>query len=282
MQEIEINTKFQKMQIYENDEDIALYLDDDLQFFSRDEHRYHEALVHPAMTEHGNPLSVLILGGGDGLALREVLKYPVKDVTLVDIDGEVVKQCSTLEKIVNLNENALSSDKVTLVIEDAKVFLHKNTKKFDVILVDFPDPVTEGLSDLYTVDVFSMIKEALGENGIGCVQSGEIFRTTSQFWCAVTTLNEAGLFVLPYHTNVPSFGEWGFNLIGNKFVKVPLQYDSKLELRSLTTMTAAAMTVIPPDYGSPPIIINTKENKQMYKYHIEGNEKYDGFPEELR
>lgn len=279
---LDTQTKFQKMEVYENDSDIALYLDGDLQFFSRDEHRYHEALVHPAMTQHGNPKSVLILGGGDGLALREVLKYDVDVVTLVDIDEVVIDLCCENEKIVDLNKDSFASDKLTCNFVDAKKFLTENTEKFDVILVDLPDPVLEELSDLYTVNVFSMIKEALGKDGVGCVQSGEIFRTTNQFWCLVQTMNEAGLFVLPYHTNVPSFGEWGFNLIGNKFVKVPLQYDPKLELRSLTTMSAAAMTVIPPDYGSQPTIVNTEESRSMYKYHHEGNDKYNGFPQELR
>lgn len=276
-------SKFQDIVIRKDETNgqFGLYLDGDLQFFSHDEYRYHEALIHPAMSEHKNPREVLILGGGDGLALREILKYDsVEKITLVDVDEDVVNLCRDTDYIANLNNDSLQSDKLNLVYEDARTWLATNEKQFDIVIVDFPDPVLDELNSLYTTDVFSNIKKAMKDKGIGCVQSGEIFKAINQFWCIVNTALEAGLFVMPYHTNIPSFGEYGFSLIGKGIVKVPMKYDPMLQLKSLNPISAAAMPVMPPDYFARQVKVNNTD--ELRQYYLSDHGVYKGFPDELK
>ncbi len=120
---------------------VRLFLNGNLQFHSRDEYRYHEALVHPAMAAHGAAKRVLVLGGGDGMAAREILKYPsVESVTLVELDPHMTRLFRTQPLLRELNHDSLLSPKLHVVNEDAFSWLEHDTQAFDVIVIDFPDP----------------------------------------------------------------------------------------------------------------------------------------------
>lgn len=197
--------------------DLRLYLDGDLQFSSVDEYRYHEMLVHPAL--NGPTSNVLILGGGDGLALREVLRTPdIDTVTLVDLDPAVVDLASTHPELVALNDHAWDDERVTYIADDAFTWARAQLSsrsaqpaaRFDAIIVDFPDPDDASLAKLYTVEMYGMLARLLAPHGRLTIQAGSPFFSPHAFWSIDATVQAAGLVTVPYHTDVPSFGDWGF------------------------------------------------------------------------
>lgn len=194
--------------------DIRLYLDKQLQFSSVDEQIYHEALVHPIMSKVIDPKRVLILGGGDGLALREVLKYEtVLHVDLVDLDEAMINMARNVPEIVSLNKNAFFDNRVNVHVCDAKEFLNSPSSLYDVIIIDFPDPATELLSTLYTSELFARIATFLTEDGAFVCQSNSPADAPLVYWSIGNTIEHAGLTVKSYHTIVPSFGtDWGFHI----------------------------------------------------------------------
>ncbi|HHK5613318.1 TPA: polyamine aminopropyltransferase [Bacillus paranthracis] len=197
--------------------DIRLYLDKQLQFSSVDEQIYHEALVHPIMSKVIDPKRVLILGGGDGLALREVLKYEtVLHVDLVDLDEAIINMARNVPEIVSLNNNAFLDSRVNVHVCDAKEFLNSPSSLYDVIIIDFPDPATEILSTLYTSELFARIATFLTEDGAFVCQSNSPADAPLVYWSIGNTIEHAGLTVKSYHTIVPSFGtDWGFHIAAN-------------------------------------------------------------------
>ncbi|WP_163253546.1 polyamine aminopropyltransferase [Bacillus tropicus] len=197
--------------------DIRLYLDKQLQFSSVDEQIYHEALVHPIMSKVIDPKRVLILGGGDGLALREVLKYEtVLHVDLVDLDGSMIDMARNVPELVSLNKSAFFDNRVNTHVCDAKEFLSSPSSLYDVIIIDFPDPATELLSTLYTSELFARISTFLTEDGAFVCQSNSPADAPLVYWSIGKTIEHAGLTVKSYHTIVPSFGtDWGFHIAAN-------------------------------------------------------------------
>ncbi|PEW86944.1 spermidine synthase, partial [Bacillus cereus] len=213
---------FEKKSNYQNIDllqvsDIRLYLDKQLQFSSVDEQIYHEALVHPIMSKVIDPKRVLILGGGDGLALREVLKYEtVTHVDLVDLDEEMIKMARNVPELVSLNQQAFFDDRANVHVCDAKEFLKSPSSLYDVIIIDFPDPATEVLSTLYTSELFALIATFLTEDGAFVCQSNSPADAPLVYWSIGNTIENAGLIVKSYHTIVPSFGtDWGFHIAAN-------------------------------------------------------------------
>lgn len=209
-------TLYQKIVITKHKDDIRLFIDGNLQFSSADEYRYHEALVHIPFLYTPKHERVLVLGGGDGLAVREILKYDdVKEIILVDIDPEMTKLCSTNNDIKAINNNSLSSDKLKIINEDAYKYVQENKEKFDVIIIDLPDPNNETLNKLYTNVFYNYIKANLTETGVAVTQSTSPYYAKKSFWCINKTVKTQFDNVIPYHLQVPSFGEWGFNLMYN-------------------------------------------------------------------
>ncbi|MCG7337226.1 adenosylmethionine decarboxylase [Sporosarcina sp. ACRSM] len=200
--------------------DLRLYLNQELQFCSLDERHYHEALVYPAMEVAGSHERILILGGGDGLALREVLKYPnVKHVDLVDIDPMIVELAKSEPALVAQNNRSLLDDRLTVHSEDSKIYIERDLQPYDVIIIDFPDPVDPILSSLYTKELFGKIAKHLVVDGAIVCQSNSPEDTPQVFWSIAKTITSAGLNTLPYTVTVPSFGLWGFHLATqNKFI----------------------------------------------------------------
>ncbi len=209
-------TNYQKIVMTKHKDDIRLFLDGNLQFSTSDEYRYHEALVHIPMMYAPSHQKVLILGGGDGLAARELLKYKeIEKIVLVDIDKEMTDLCTNDIQIAKLNENSLKNEKVTIINKDAYLFVQENPEKFDVIIIDFPDPNNESLNKLYTNVFYNYIKANMKENGVMVCQSTSPYYAKKSFWCINKTIQTQFQSVIPYHLQVPTFGEWGFNLAFN-------------------------------------------------------------------
>lgn len=197
--------------------DIRMYLNNQLQFSSLDERIYHEAFVHIPMALTDSHKRVLILGGGDGLALREVLKYQdVNHVDLVDIDSQVLSVARNVPELVNLNQRSMYDKRVKVHAMDALKFLKINKKIYDIIIVDFPDPAEPVLANLYTVEVFETLHRCLADDGMIVCQSNSPLETPLIYWSIGLTIETAGFYTKGYHTIVPSFDDWGFHLACKK------------------------------------------------------------------
>lgn len=204
-------TEYQKIVVTIRQDDVRLYLNDQLQFSTRDEARYHETLVHSAMTQAGEINNVLILGGGDGLVAREVLKYPeVKSVTDVDIDPAMTKLAKDNWKLAEINQHSFSDSRVSVVNEDASQYLRNTSIKYDVIIADLVDPANDKIARLYGTDFYSDVQKALQPNGIFITQATSTYFSPSAFWIINNNVNTVFGVSSQLSVNVPSFGEWGF------------------------------------------------------------------------
>jgi spermidine synthase len=204
---------YQRIVVSQRDDAWELHLNGNLQLSSRDEHRYHEALVHPALASVPGARQVLIGGGGDGMAAREVLRWPlVERVVVVDLDEAMTSLARRDPRLRAQNRGAFDDPRVEVVNADAMVDLDRRSEQFDVILLDFPDPTQLSLGKLYTKRFFGSVRRRLRPDGAIAIQATSAFFTRRSYWCIVQTLEEAGFFVAPYHVFVPSFGDWGFAL----------------------------------------------------------------------
>lgn len=234
-------TQYQRLAVTRWHDDLRLYINGNLQFSSRDEYRYHESLVHPGLQVLPWARNVLVLGGGDGLAVREILKYKhVEHVTLVDLDPAMTNLFSRSDPLVALNAGALKDPRVTVINDDAGRWLETHAEVYDFIVVDFPDPSNFGLGRLYSVPVYHLMARHLAENGYMVVQSTSPYFAPRSFWSVNATLKEAGLNTWPYHTYVPSFGDWGFILASKRRdyappekITVPTRYLDAVTVREL-------------------------------------------------
>ena len=207
---------YQEIVLTQRGDDVRLYLDGDLQFSSPDEYRYHEALVHPALAR--DPGRVLVVGGGDGLAAREVLRHPsVREVVQVELDPAVLELGRT--RLSELNGDALRDRRMHVVADDAFRWLRERaartgpaTAGFDAVIVDLPDPDTPALGRLYSTEFYGLVRAAANPGGLVVVQAGSPYSTPAAYWRTVSTITSAGMAVTPYHVHVPSFGDWGFAL----------------------------------------------------------------------
>jgi spermidine synthase len=264
-----LTTPYQRLVITRWQDDLRLYINGNLQFSSRDEHRYHEALVHPAMEFLPWARNVLILGGGDGLALREVLRYPgVRRVTLVDLDPDMTRLFSTSEALVKLNHDSFHDPRVRLVNADAGRWLETAGESFDVAFVDFPDPSTFALGKLCSVPFYALLEKRIASHGLVVVQATSPYFAPHAYWSIEATLREAGFKTYPYHTYVPSFGEWGFILAGTEAdYAVPTHF--ALPMRYLTGPVAAEMFAFPPDMQRVDADANHLNNQALVRYFDE-------------
>jgi spermidine synthase len=219
---------------------INFYLNGRLQFSSGDEAIYHSYLVYPALAGSARHDNILIIGGGDGLALRDVLKWSPKHVTLVDLDKELLALFrepekhlpkSLATKIATLNQRSLSDERVTIINHDAFIAIDNLLAKqqyFDVIIVDLPDPSHPDLNKLYSVNFYARLKQLLSGDGLIVVQSTSPYHAKHAFISIGKTMQVAGFSAVEqYHDNVPSFGEWGWT-IASKMGATPQQRLTKL------------------------------------------------------
>ena len=177
------SSPYQRVVVTSGSAGVRLFLNGNLQFHSRDEYRYHEALVHPAMAAHGAPKRVLVLGGGDGMAVREVLKHPaVEHITLVELDPAMTRLFSTEPLLTALNGEALKSPKLTIVNDDAFGWLDRHDELFDVIVVDFPDPSNHAIGKLYSTSFYALMARHLAASGYAVVQTTSPLIARKSFW----------------------------------------------------------------------------------------------------
>ncbi|MEN2766937.1 polyamine aminopropyltransferase [Ornithinibacillus xuwenensis] len=216
-------TQYQQIILTKEQGDLRLFLDGQLQFSSADEYRYHETLVHPAMAQSNNRKNVLILGGGDGLAARELLKYDdVESITLVDLDPKVVEMAKTNHDLAELNNHSLLDDRVNVIHQDAFKFLEETSDFYGVILVDLPDPNNETLNKLYTLEFYQLIRNHLQPGGSVMIQATSPTFATEVYWGINKTVQETGLETSNLHVDIPSFGDWGFVLAKRE----PIEWDN--------------------------------------------------------
>ncbi len=309
-------TKYQHIVLTQStSREISCYINGRLQFNSADEYIYHENLVHPAMMIAPRRRNILILGGGDGLALREVLKYPdVDSVTLVDIDPVMTQLASKNPYFVQLNKNSLASARLTVVknnaladagVEkmrmlnqksrnksiaeevaqvsilnlDAVKFVQQISGKYDVIIMDFPDPNALDLAKLYAQHFYVMVSNRLSVDGVLVQQSTSPVGARESFLCIGRTMKSAGLMVIPYHDNIPSFGEWGWWIGGHE-----KHYSSDEIAKAISNLNEM---LVPTRYLTPAVIqtslvfgkeqlyseyndISTINSARVYDYYIKG------------
>ena len=262
----ESHSPYQRLVVTQWKDDTRLYINGNLQFSSRDEARYHEALVIPAMQAAAQHKRVLILGGGDGLAAREVLKYSqVQQVTLVDLDPAMTRTFQTAAKLVALNQNALNHPKLCIINDDAAQWLQHTAAQFDVIIIDLPDPSNFALGKLYSVPMYRLVARHLAAGGKMVVQSTSPYFAPHAYWSVVATLEAAGLKTAPYHVYVPSFGEWGYVLAGAEAdFRLPIRVD--VPTRFLNAAEMAQMFRFPADMARREVEPNYLNNQKLVAY----------------
>lgn len=271
-------THYQRIVVTRRRAGFQLFLNGNLQFSSTDEYRYHEALVHPAMTlasEGGRVVRrVVVLGGGDGLAVREILRYPsVESVTLVDLDHDMTELSRRFHPLAELNGHALEDPRVRVVNMDAMLWLEEDTPPFDAAILDFPDPNSFALGKLYTTRFYRLLKQRLAPDAAVSVQcTSPLFARTS-FWCIIKTIEAAGFNVRPYHIAVPSFGVWGYALARRAPFDPPAR--APADLRFLDDAAMQAMFVLPVDIAPVPVEINRLDNQVLVRYYESEWRRYE-------
>ncbi len=259
-------TEYQKIVVTKHRDDVRLYIDGNCQFSTADEYRYHEALVHIPMSVADNHSKVLILGGGDGLAVREVLKYgDVNKIDLVDLDAGMIRICSTNPNITTINQNSLQSDKLFIHNTDAYEYLEASKEQYDVIIVDLPDPNCESLNKLYSNIFYRMCKNSLKDSGVMAVQSTSPYYAANAFWCINQTIESEGFYVKPYHLQVPSFGDWGFNMAGKKALSTDFQFD--VETKYLSEENVSGLFLFGKDEIAENVEINRLTKPILMEYY---------------
>ena len=262
-------TRYQRIVLTRTRSHFQLFLNGNLQFSSMDEYRYHEALVHPALALCPQARRVLILGGGDGLAAREVLRHPgVTEIVLVDLDPEMTRLALENPLLLELNQESLASERVRVVNRDALVWLGEGRDLFDVALVDFPDPHNFSLGKLYTTRFYGLLRRRLDPvHGVASVQSTSPLMARRSYWSINRTLEAAGFHVRPYHALVPSFGEWGFVLAALRSFEPPRAVAPGL--RYLDAPTLASLFVLGPDMAPVDVEVNRLNNQALVHYYEE-------------
>lgn len=260
------SSPYQRIVLTKNSRELRLYLNGNLQFSSADEYRYHEALVHPALQRAGKADNVLVLGGGDGLAVREILKHAhVKNITLVDLDAAMTDLFRRNEMLTELNGHSLSQARVKVVNADAFIWLKDHSTRYDCIIVDFPDPSNYSVGKLYSQAFYRQLYQALDENGIAVIQSTSPFIAPRSFWCINNTLQSVGFRTTPYHTYVPSFGDWGYH-IATRELSFEAPDTFTVPTRFVNAESFRQMMVFPKDMQPVQTEINKLNNQVLVNY----------------
>jgi spermidine synthase len=266
-------TPYQRVVVTRWRSDTRLYLNGHLQFSTVDEHRYHEALVHPAMSAVDVPARVLILGGGDGLAVRTVLQHPsVERIDLVDLDPELIALFQAGGQLEHVNQGALSDPRVVVHAMDALRFVETTDQTWDVILMDLPDPNDDTLARLYAQSTYRLVSSRLSPSGILVTQATSPYFAPDAFWCIVKTLESvasADQIVRPYHLSVPSFGEWGFVMVGPASQSVD-HLRPGIETEFLDDETLTSMFHFPRDLARRDVEVNRLTTARVSRYYRDG------------
>ncbi|MBO0591236.1 polyamine aminopropyltransferase [Cellulophaga sp. E16_2] len=276
-------TKYQNIVLTEWKDEHWLYLNGNLQFCSIDEKMYHEPLVHPIMQLHPNPQRILILGGGDGCAVREILKYPsVEKIDMVDLDPKMTDLGTNHPVLININQGSMNSKKLQIYNKDAYIHLEQNVTDFyDVIIADLPDPRNIELGRLYSHEFYSLCYRKLRPNGLIITQAGSPYFATKAFSCIDETLKSAGFTTVRLHNQVISMGEWGW-VLGTKNTTITSeqlkQKIQNIQFKNVQTnwINNEAMQLIT-SFGkdffelNDSIEVNKVHNPVLYQYYLDGN-----------
>lgn len=264
-------TPYQKLVMTKNKEDIRLFIDGNVQFSSIDEYRYHELLVHVPMSLAQHKENILILGGGDGLAARELLKYnDVKNITVVDLDKEMTDLAKTNKYFLKLNNDSFNNEKVKIFNEDAFKFLENTQNLYDVIIVDLPDPNNSSLARLYSREFYKILKKKLAVNGVMVTQSTSPFFSPEAFWCIQKSLLAAGFKnAVPYHIYVPSFGDWGFMIASDNTIRAD-KIDIKIPAKFIDNEVAKNAFKLEKDVQRTNIEPSTLDRPKILDYYLNG------------
>jgi spermidine synthase len=268
-------TPYQRIAVTHRGGDTRLYLNGALQFSSIDEYRYHEALVHPAMVSLSGPRRVLVMGGGDGLAVREILRHDsVEAVHLVDLDPAMTRIFGGRPELSELNAESFADPRVTVTNTDAFTWLQGQQQlpvgeRYDVAIIDFPDPNDYGLGKLYTTHFYRMLGRVLADGGVFAVQSTSPMFSPTAFWCIAETIAHEGYTTRPYHAYVPSFGEWGFVLAGKGPGALAAFGALPEGLHFLDRPTLHGLFHFPPDMVVEDVPVNRLDNQALVRLYEE-------------
>ena len=214
---------YQRIVLTEWKGDHWLYLNGSQQFSTVDEELYHEPLVHPAMLLAPDVRDVLILGGGDGLAVREVLQHEgVESVTVVDLDPAMTRLAVEHPVLVEANGGSLTDPRVQIVNQDALRWLSDAAGIWQVVIIDLPDPKTADLARLYSVELYRLAARHLSPGGVLVTQATSPYFTRDAFLSVLATVRAAGLDAVPMHNHVPTLGEWGWVIARKGPARAPL------------------------------------------------------------
>jgi len=276
-------TKYQNIVLTEWKDEHWLYLNGNLQFCTIDEEMYHEPLVHPVMQLAKQAKDILILGGGDGCAVRELLKYPsVQKIDMVDLDPEMTKLGKENSILININNGSMSSSKLNIYNKDAYNHLEKDTQSFyDVIIIDLPDPRNIELGRLYSHEFYTHCYRKLRPNGYLITQAGSPYFATKAFNCINNTLQSANFNTVQLHNQIISMGQWGWILGAKKTNSIDLKKQLKtLSFPNIKTkwINNEAMNLMT-SFGKKDFFnttldsigINKIHNPILYKYYLKGN-----------
>jgi len=271
-------TRYQKIIITQYKEHYWLYLNGSKQLCTFDEYLYHEPLVHPVMHLSKDPKNVLILGAGDGCAIREVLKYPrVEKITLVDIDPKMTEIGMSNPIFTIMNDSAYYDPKVAVVNQDAFQFLDETDNFYDVMILDFPDPKSIDINRIYTKEFYQLCYRRLRPHGVIVTQAVSPYYTTKAYRSIEKTIAASGFNALAIHNHVYSFGEWGW-VIGSKTLKTEqiknelrqMTFDN-IKTRWITPESIMLMTSFGRDlFDADSVEINTIHNPVLYRYYLDG------------
>ena len=274
-------SQYQKIVLTQWKSDYWLFINGNQQLSTVDEVMYHEPLVHPAMQLAVRPQAVLVLGGGDGCAVREILKHSsVEAVTVVDLDPAMTELGKTHPVLVALNEGALTDERVTIVNQDAFTFVEQAADYYDVIIIDLPDPKSADLSRLYTREFYQLCSRHLRPRGVLVTQAGSPYFATRAFLCIDRTLQRAGFQTQPLHNQIVTMGEWGWILGVKDNHPIPLKESLRnlrfddVETQWLNQEAMLLMTSFGKNYfmdTSDSIRVNTLGDQVLYRYYLKGN-----------
>lgn len=273
-------SKYQKIVITQWKNNYWLFINGNQQLSSFDEEMYHEPLVHPALSLTKTPHNILVLGGGDGCAVREILKYPeVKKITLVDLDPAMTNLGKNNPILKEINEDAFSNSKVQLINTDGYTYIENTMEMFDVIIIDLPDPKTIELGRLYSYEFYSKCYRQLRKYGVIITQAGSPYFAPKAFACIDKTLEKSGFSTVPIHNQVVTLGEWGW-IIGAKNISkhnlkaelISLQFPS-IETKWINNESMSLLTSFGKDFfraDTSEIKVNEIHNPVLYKYYLNG------------
>lgn len=277
-------TRYQKIVMTRWKKYYWLYINGQEQFSTYDEERYHEPLVHPAMELASSHSNILILGGGDGLAAREIFKYrDVKSLTLVDLDPVMTDLAKNFPVLQKINSNSMSDKRIHIINMDGSAFLDKTEKLFNLVFIDLPDPDSMDLMHLYSYSLYENIKRHLARGGIMVTQATSPFFANKAFLCIDKTIKAAGFSTLPYHNQVPTLGEWGWILAVNdrdlsedklKNLALHLKFND-IKTKFINHDAMISMIYFGKETFNKNIMdklrINTEADPVLYKYYQQGS-----------